>query len=57
MNLAISFQRYDRDFNELVDLEDGDEVTHLEKRNVVVTPVLVTRYENCLIKLTIFYPA
>lgn len=42
VNLAISFQRYDRDFDELVDLEDSDEVTHLEKLNVVVTPVLVT---------------
>lgn len=42
VNLSISFQRFDSDFDELVDLEDGDEVSHLEKLNVVVTPVLVT---------------
>ena len=42
VNLTISFQRYDADFDELVDMEDGDEIQHLEKLNVVVTPVLVT---------------
>lgn len=42
VNLAISFQRHDPDFDELVDQEDGDEVIHLEKLNVVATPVLVT---------------
>ena len=42
VNLTISFQRYDADFDELVDMEDGDEIQHLEKLNVVVTSVLVT---------------
>ena len=42
VNLAISFQRLDSDFDEPVDLDDGDELCHLDKLNVVVTPVLVT---------------
>ena len=42
VNLSISFQRYDADFDELVDLEYGDDIKHLEKLNVVVTPVLIT---------------
>ena len=39
---AVSFQRFDSEFDELVDLEHGDDVIHLEKLNVVVTPVLFT---------------
>ena len=42
VNLIISFQRFDSDFDEFVDLEDGDELRHLETLNVVVTAVLVT---------------
>ena len=41
VNVAISFQRYDPDFEEFVDLEEDDELRNLEKLNVVVTPVLV----------------
>ena len=42
VNLAISFQRFDRDFEEFVDLEESEELHHLEKLNVVVTPALIT---------------
>jgi len=42
VNLAIAFQRFDKDFDEFVDLEGDEELHHLEKLNVVVTPVLVT---------------
>ena len=41
VNVAISFQRYDPDFEEFVDLEEDDELRNMEKLNVVVTPVLV----------------
>ena len=41
VNLVISFQRLDPEFDEFVDLEPGEELSHLEKLNVV-TPVLVT---------------
>lgn len=42
MNLAIAFQQFDKDFDEFVDLEGDEEQHHLEKLNVVVTPVFVT---------------
>ena len=42
VNLKLSFQRFDADFDELVDLDDGEDLRHLEKLNVVVTPILVT---------------
>ena len=42
INLAISFQRFDETFDELVDLEEGDLVQNREKLNVVVTPILIT---------------
>ena len=39
---AVSFQHFDSEFDELVDLEHCDDVIHLEKLNVVITPVLFT---------------
>ena len=42
VNLAISFQRFDEAFVEFVDLDPEEELLHLEKLNVVVTPILVT---------------
>ena len=42
VNLVISFQRFDKAFNEFVDLDDDEELRDLEKLSVVVTPVLVT---------------
>ena len=44
INLAISFQRFDETFDELVDLEEGDLVENREKLNVVVTPILIIIY-------------
>ena len=34
--------RFDADFDELVDLDDGEDLRHLEKLNMVVTPIRVT---------------
>ena len=42
VNLVISFQRFDKAFNEFVDLDDDEELHDLEKLNVVVTPILIT---------------
>lgn len=42
VNLVISFQRFDPDFGEFVDLEEGEWLHHLDKLNVVVTSTLVT---------------
>lgn len=42
VRLFISFQRFDQDFGELVDLEQSDEINHKDKLNVVVSSTLVT---------------
>ena len=42
VNLTISFQRFDMDFQELVDLEENEELQDMEKLNVVVTSTVTT---------------
>ena len=39
VNLVISFQRFDKDFEEFVDLEPDEELLDL---NVIVTPILIS---------------
>ena len=38
--LDITIQRFDADFSDFIDLEDGDEVFHKDKLKAVVTPIL-----------------
>ena len=38
--LDITIQRFDAEFNDFIDLEDGDEVFHKDKLKAVVTPIL-----------------
>ena len=40
VQLDITFQRFDSDFQEFVDMEDSDEVCHKDKLKAVVTPIL-----------------
>ena len=40
VQLDITIQRFDKDFDEFVDLEGDDEVCHKEKLKAVVTPIL-----------------
>ena len=42
VNLDISFQRYDPEWEEYVDLEPGSTICHKEKLKAVVTPILVS---------------
>lgn len=39
-NVKVTFQHLDEDFGGYIDLEDGDEICHKEKLNVVVIPIL-----------------
>ena len=38
--LDVTFQRFDAEWNEFVDLDNGDEVCHKDKLKAVVTPIL-----------------
>ena len=38
--LDITIQRFDAEFDDFIDLEDGDEVFHKDKLKAVVTPIL-----------------
>ena len=40
VKLDITFQRFESDWNEYIDLEDTDEVNDKDKLKVVVTPLL-----------------
>ncbi len=42
VNLDVTFQKYDADFAEFVDLDDSDSVEHMDKLKVVVMPILDT---------------
>ena len=46
VSLVISFQRYDTDWQEYVDIEKDDEVSHKEKLRAVVLPHLQTPTES-----------
>ena len=39
VKLDLTFQRFDSDWNEFVDLEDADEICDKDKLKVVVTPI------------------
>ena len=54
VNVAISFQQYDPDLEEFVDLGEDDELRNLEKLNVVVTPVLVILPEVSQVTTCVF---
>ena len=38
--LDVTFQKFDGEWNEFIDLEDGDKVCHKDKLKAVVTPIL-----------------
>ena len=40
VNLDVTFQRFDSDWNEFVDLEEADEICDKDKLKAVVTPIL-----------------
>ena len=40
VKLCITFQRFDADWNEFVDLEIGDEINHKDKLKAIVSPLL-----------------
>lgn len=40
VKLDVTFQRFDSDWNEFVDLEDADEICDKDKLKAVVTPIL-----------------
>ena len=41
VSLDVTFQRFDPEWNDFVDLEDGDELVHKDKLKAVVSPILV----------------
>ena len=41
VSLDITFQKYDTEWKEYIDLEDGDRICHKDKLKAVVTPLLV----------------
>ena len=46
VSLVISFQRYNTDWQEYVDIEKDDKVSHKEKLRAVVLPHLQTPTES-----------
>ena len=42
VNISVTFQRFDPEWDEYVDLDPASELGHKDKLVVVVTPILVT---------------